>query len=960
MAYSNSSLALFSHDLLTAVPRFLQNAGAFAFNYMPDQLDNFFAKARSPGSFIASKTTLSNASLSSSASRSGTASSASSATSALWGVYSGAKSAASGTASASGGAAAHNAGLGWFEKAVHALGVHNMNSFDGVFSYFASRWALSTFIIAIVLNRTRVYSASRRRLVLNWQTRLALRIIPILLFVGRLQAVLQMMRCQTGFSLPTNDKASGKGYWNDQFSHEGGALHALSSSLLFMQSEQSSCTASGMYRLSNEEPPFGSASILWPMFLCLCLSQFVETLCCALEGRHPVPETAMTIFEHSLAFAEAEAVVRGSVGLGIFGPLKSHATPEASAAFAGLTRSTILQRLNVPPEVLLIALISSCSHLSNHILGVLGLQSRCRLVNTTIWGTSFIAAFLWSFFRFAQSVNGADIGVLRYPTICIIGFVPHIVILASILVCATIYSISLLVTLVSAPTADFMQTSFRQRLWLAKDNLQASVALSNIHMRWSDEFYTTLLKVGFSILTAASEAVYFNEGISIAIARSTWLENQRVEDLAAVYPFHGQARQVTVPAEIEGALDIAEGLNLVDAVNQNELSNRSISGYARERKTAKLSLHAGTAATREDGVGGSQRSGRWYMSWALLHQDFLLLARLVAKVAVRVLRRLSPHLVSDQLLNFANPIEAEARKKLHSRPKTNPPTPVPFWVLSDGGRLKYPPSSDVDVEEEMRKRFALDTPRRYKTDTGLDDYLYDWWKKGGTWGELDTSGGYTPSVADDEDTTSIITDATDIGSLHDAELGSDDESGQRTPTQSFPSYSRESSSAPENMLSDLSRLLDPQSQDEKQEARLLAARLGKQGALTRSQYARERGIANLQLLAGRAYKFDKNSLTPQEEEELFEKIILGRRNEANNRLRRSGARTQSWSEGGEGLGAGGPQCVVCQSEPRTILVWPCRCLCLCEECRVSLALNNFANCVTCRRDVVAFSRLYVP
>jgi len=51
---------------------------------------------------------------------------------------------------------------------------------------------------------------------------------------------------------------------------------------------------------------------------------------------------------------------------------------------------------------------------------------------------------------------------------------------------------------------------------------------------------------------------------------------------------------------------------------------------------------------------------------------------------------------------------------------------------------------------------------------------------------------------------------------------------------------------------------------------------------------------------------------------------------------------------------------VCQSAPRTIIVWPCRCLSLCDDCRVSLAMNNFDKCVCCRREVTSFSRIYVP
>lgn len=74
-------------------------------------------------------------------------------------------------------------------------------------------------------------------------------------------------------------------------------------------------------------------------------------------------------------------------------------------------------------------------------------------------------------------------------------------------------------------------------------------------------------------------------------------------------------------------------------------------------------------------------------------------------------------------------------------------------------------------------------------------------------------------------------------------------------------------------------------------------------------------------------------------------------------------------------------CVVCCVEDRNVICWPCRCLCLCMDCREHLAsrppnrhtpLNPTHNrapprntepthlCPTCRTPVQAFSRLYIP
>ncbi|KAJ2453426.1 hypothetical protein GGF42_003812 [Coemansia sp. RSA 2424] len=51
-------------------------------------------------------------------------------------------------------------------------------------------------------------------------------------------------------------------------------------------------------------------------------------------------------------------------------------------------------------------------------------------------------------------------------------------------------------------------------------------------------------------------------------------------------------------------------------------------------------------------------------------------------------------------------------------------------------------------------------------------------------------------------------------------------------------------------------------------------------------------------------------------------------------------------------------CVVCWKSPRCIMLRPCRCLCLCNECRAALALRDFDHCPCCRRTVVGYSRVY--
>ncbi|ODV92567.1 hypothetical protein CANCADRAFT_56201 [Tortispora caseinolytica NRRL Y-17796] len=53
-------------------------------------------------------------------------------------------------------------------------------------------------------------------------------------------------------------------------------------------------------------------------------------------------------------------------------------------------------------------------------------------------------------------------------------------------------------------------------------------------------------------------------------------------------------------------------------------------------------------------------------------------------------------------------------------------------------------------------------------------------------------------------------------------------------------------------------------------------------------------------------------------------------------------------------------CIVCQSTPRDVVLWPCRCFAICDDCRNVLAAQGFTGCVACRKPVASYSRLYLP
>lgn len=743
------------------------------------------------------------------------------------------------------------------------------------------------------------------------------------------------------------------------FSGDGGFLYNLSTILLLWQSDRDSCLAVSMVRLNETSPSaVGSLSLLWPLFKSLCLSQFVETLSAAVQGHTIRTETGMSIYEHSLAFAESEAMISNQLGLSPWGLPKTTLSKNATDPTTAGTPvdlvpiSTIYDRMNTAPEVLLIGLISSFNCLTTHVLGILGMQGRFRLLNTGVWGFCFMMSFVWGFLNYKPDA-GFDAIILRFPTVCIVGFIPHLLILIGVFVCACIYTLALLLVVLS-PSSGPQPRSLQERIQSAHDNLQAHSQMQNFRLHMHEDFYTALLRLGFTILTMASEAVYLNEGQKIGVGALTWLEDERLKELEDAKDSFGNI--------LSG--DVADGIALTEE-RPNQTAGKArvwVSGYGRERATKLLKAGSISAHTRNgaDGVGAFQRGGRYLMVLEFFNGVFWLSLAWFATVMSKILFPIGitwrPNWDARSHSQLAGPV------KLHSQSN---PSSIEFWILSDDGILSLPNDNDVDVERETSKRLRIATDHwGEEEEQNLDSTLYGWWKSGGWWGEKDESGIYQQSSLTDEDTTSVVSTSTD---QDDASNWDSEDDGSRTPTRERPYHQFPSS--PGSVIdhgldpTHLAQLLDPKTIEHREEARMLAAHLTSDRILTRSHYQHEQRYEKAHVLTSTCHRppgFIPSSpngrLTPQEEAEILEYLIISRRAAASN----SAKAGTTWRDGAEGLGAGGPQCVVCQSAPRTVLSWPCRCLSLCEDCRVSLAMNNFSTCVCCRTEVVGFSRLYVP
>ena len=827
---------------------------------------------------------------------------------------------------------------------------------------------------AIILNRTQIYASARRHISFSWPIRLAIRIMPIVMFLSHTLSLLQAMRCQTSPRYSSLRYGKADKHLDLDFSGEGGIIYWICSMLLFWENDANSCLAVDMIPSRSEVwDRSGSLSLLWPFFQSLCLGQFVETLSCAVQGRQLMTETGMSIFEHSLAFAESEAMVSNQLGLSLWSanraskPTSGSSQPDPVGKL--FTRSEILDKMNTPPEVLLMVLISSLNNLSSQILGVLNMQARFRLINTGIWGLCFMSAFGWGFFSLRPE-SGPESIILRFPTVCIVGFIPHLLILVGILLCASIYSLALLLCFFSPPSDGPPPRTIAERFRMARENMQANAQLSSIRLDMTEDFYTALLKIGFTALTVASEAVYLNEGLRINVTTSTWLEEERLKEIEAFEPSRDPVDGVSVHYAKTAAAD-------------QRSTGGWTSGYDRVVSFTADKFGSGVANSRQrgDGVGHMQRGGRYLMAAKFFRGIFWLFVSWNKVVTNKIMdkARISWRPQWLRLPKAKERLQVNKEEGQESRPQDT----MDFWILSDAGVLSLPENDDVDVEQEMKRRLKIENHRwGEEEEETLNSRVYDWWASGGWFGEKDESGSYQTPLQDD-DTTSMVSMSTNASEVSHEDIkdefidvDSDAGSGASTPTQRHH-FARSLSPSDPNILDaldpskncsqlnphHLATLLDPKTLQQRSEARMLAHHLTNPGITTRSQYRHAQSFASAKLLTSTRYRPENSSipaagpLSLEDEAYLLEQLILTRRAQRASSINQ-GAGT--WRDGAVGMGAGGPQCVVCQSAPRTVLAWPCRCLSLCEDCRVSLAMNNFGTCVCCRQTVMGFSRLFVP
>ncbi|KAK9362591.1 hypothetical protein V1504DRAFT_447951 [Lipomyces starkeyi] len=552
-------------------------------------------------------------------------------------------------------------------------------------------------------------------------------------------------------------------------------------------------------------------------------------------------------------------------------------------------------------EVLVISLIWALNYLTFLIISVLDLQNY-RLIPSTFFGIISLTYFA------ASTYHGR---AQFFPTVWVIGFAPHLAVLYVIILCGSIY---LLASLFAGGTS----------------NLQSSVRTVNVSL--SEDFYSCLLKLGILVLTSAADATYMAEGPSLVVPETTWIEalefNRRagfeyINEMPVDHEDGSSSmhKRLTFSADVVGDYNSAFNNSFGVAAarpskkrrrrhsvslrhsSSGQNSVKRTSGYGSHNVRVGGNIHAlhGAAAASQRKTGRFGRLVLLYrlrMAYMLVSWCFRMCINLVWKALFQLNRRCQAA-VAD--------VEGEN--------------------VVDG-----PIQQNVDAASNLLS----------------DEEYYSLFLQGEQLPEEDPSGDFEPSD-DEEDFTTIENDDDDNEGASSSALTVASQVG--ATSELFPEMS---------MLDiSLSSLLLPRTPEERQLARVMVAHMSTHEIVTRAkmgQYEdRSYGSNNLY----NDYSDDSGSDSFDDESAIIVSLI--------NERRWNGVKSASTpgygvvEDSDDGVTSYRPSlCVVCHAAQRNIVLWPCRCLAVCEECRVSLALRNFKGCVCCRRDVVSFSRLFVP
>lgn len=363
--------------------------------------------------------------------------------------------------------------------------------FGSLAVYTFSVYGISTFFMALFLNRTRVIGQSSgfrtpspgrsglinaiKRLPLSQTTILALlRLLAVALLLAQTLNIFVALSVIGRNQKPNCISRLTRWIPSDKF-----------------QYDPESYPANLAMAMPRHEVRFGPTSdMLWPVFLSVCFSLFVETFASALTNKKPYLEGGITLFELSFAIQEM------------------------SSGFFFLSKNYSAKR---PTEqLLMVCLFAIADHAINH-LGALLYSNKYRLIPSAVLSTCFVWYFV------SNLVSG---DVLQFPMEIFVVYLGLSVTLFITTVCILIFALT-----VFTKGARIDELNFAS--FLVESDQEQEFFSKYLGVNLSQDFYTAVMNIGLVAVTLAGKSSYITEYNTVSTPSHTWIELSIWEQFSA-------------------------------------------------------------------------------------------------------------------------------------------------------------------------------------------------------------------------------------------------------------------------------------------------------------------------------------------------------------------------------------------------------------------------------------------
>lgn len=441
--------------------------------------------------------------------------------------------------------------------------------FGGLVAYGCSTYGLATLLVSVLLNRTSVIASSNHRRVrrvggllrTNYWTQtgvvLLLRLLAVVLLA------IEAYHCAVALGVM-------------QANYPASAVSRLTRWLPqeWVRYDVVLFSASKYMAMPRNEVRLGPTSLmLWPVFLAVCLSLFVETFAAALDGRKPFLEGGVTLFELSLAFQEM------------------------TSGFYFMRPDQLVKRPS--EQVLMVCLFALADHVSGH-LGAVLYANKYRLIPLT----AINVCFVWYFA--STALLGA---ILKFPFNIILTYISLVFVLLVTLACAAIFALA-----VVAKNNRLLELSYAKFFVADEEN---EFFAKHLGVTLDQDFYTAAMNVGLFAISLAGKSSYISEWNVISGPQFTWLEDKLWQKLWGAF------------SEDEIAdLDTAQSAKVLAYLKENKLS-----GYSNIVSSPSSRMISGTAedSTQQESTLKVRllyileiASRFWELLYSLVARSFLL------------------------------------------------------------------------------------------------------------------------------------------------------------------------------------------------------------------------------------------------------------------------------------------------------------------------------------------------